>query len=230
VEAGVGQLSGAAQPAEDGAATRRRLLYEASILFARASYSGTSTREIAAAVGVRQPSLFYHFSSKAEIMHLLLEQSLVPPAKVAQRLAGETDRPAGDRLYEYMLFDTRHILGSPYHLGGLEADDVMESAEFVRWRRLRDRLRKARGRIVAEGMQSGEFVDVGVPFATGALTGLVVGVTKAAKPGEGDQDGLLSLRIANFAVRALLSDPARIEEIAARVEPEAGVLDESRTD
>src|SRR5581483_2006845 len=44
--------------------TRERILYEASNLFAREGYHGTTTREIAAAVGVRQPSLFYHFPSK----------------------------------------------------------------------------------------------------------------------------------------------------------------------
>jgi AcrR family transcriptional regulator len=213
-------LKSQAEPDLLESATRRRILYEASMLFARAGYTGTSTREIAAAVGVRQPSLFHHFQSKAEIMHCLLEQSLVPPTKVAEALAGEADRPAGERLYEYMLFDTKHILGSPYHLGGLDADDVMNEKEFARWRRLRDRLRRARGKIVADGIASGEFVDVSVEFASRALTGMVVGLTKSSGPKDDDDNSGLSRRITDFAVRAMLADPDQLVGIVARHDEE----------
>ena len=52
--------------------TRERILTEASRLFAERGYDGTSTRQIADAVGIRQPSLFHHFASKQAIMEELL--------------------------------------------------------------------------------------------------------------------------------------------------------------
>ena len=44
---------------------------EASHLFAVRGYFGTSTRDIADAVGLRQPSLFFHFPSKQAIVEQL---------------------------------------------------------------------------------------------------------------------------------------------------------------
>ena len=48
--------------------TRERILREASRLFARKGFHGTSSREIAEAVENRQPSLSHHFPSKRDIM------------------------------------------------------------------------------------------------------------------------------------------------------------------
>ena len=48
--------------------TREQTLGVSSRLFTERGYRATSTRDIAEGVGIRQPSLFHHFSSKAEIM------------------------------------------------------------------------------------------------------------------------------------------------------------------
>ena len=44
----------------DWSSTRGRILLEASLLFAQRGFFGTSTRDIADAVRIRQPSLFHH--------------------------------------------------------------------------------------------------------------------------------------------------------------------------
>lgn len=48
-------------------ATRERILAAAVTLFADRSFEGATTRDIAAAAGVSQPSLNYHFRSKDEL-------------------------------------------------------------------------------------------------------------------------------------------------------------------
>lgn len=48
-------------------ATRERILAAAVELFADRSFDGATTREIAAAAGVSQPSLNYHFQSKDDL-------------------------------------------------------------------------------------------------------------------------------------------------------------------
>ena len=67
--------------------TRDRILTEASRLFGERGYDGTSTRQIADAVGIKQPSLFHHFASKQAIMEALLDLTYAAPAAVAERLA-----------------------------------------------------------------------------------------------------------------------------------------------
>lgn len=47
--------------------TRLRILHAAADLFAEKGFHGASLREIAGKVGIRTPSLFYHFKSKGDL-------------------------------------------------------------------------------------------------------------------------------------------------------------------
>lgn len=198
--------------------TKERILREASLLFARKGYRATTTREIADAVSIRQPSLFYHFPLKADIMKQLLTYSLTAPSLFAERLAAAPGE-AAERLYELVLFDTLYLMTSPYYLSGLSADDVMEDPEFRTWYVQRDRMRRARQMMVAQGIQSGEFIDVGAEFAESVLVG-VVGSTVSSYSGRMQPDSIeMSRRIAVFALRGLLMKAEALDSVSAQVLP-----------
>lgn len=55
-----------------GAGTELRILLESLRLFAHHGYPATTVRQIAAAVGIKAPSLYEHFASKAEILARLV--------------------------------------------------------------------------------------------------------------------------------------------------------------
>lgn len=55
---------------------RAEILTQAARLFAEQGYDGTSVQEIADAVGIRKPSLLYHFSSKDELRENVIAQML----------------------------------------------------------------------------------------------------------------------------------------------------------
>lgn len=56
-----------------GGATRAHILEVANELFAQQGYDATSLRQIADRVGVTKAALYYHFSSKEELLVALLE-------------------------------------------------------------------------------------------------------------------------------------------------------------
>lgn len=69
----------AAVPAEDGhdEANRRQALIRASAkLFREKGFEATTVRDIAAAVGMRSGSPFYHFANKQEILKAVMEEGL----------------------------------------------------------------------------------------------------------------------------------------------------------
>jgi AcrR family transcriptional regulator len=75
-----------------GQDTHERILDVAARLFVEHGYDGTSVRDIAAALGIANPSLYYHFGSKAELLTELLSEPLerVETATLeAARLSGD---------------------------------------------------------------------------------------------------------------------------------------------
>jgi AcrR family transcriptional regulator len=67
---------------------RRELLRSAAKLFRRKGYDATSTRDIAAAVGMHSGSPFYHFKSKQALLCALMDEGMrAAIAQQAQALA-----------------------------------------------------------------------------------------------------------------------------------------------
>ena len=66
-----------------GIATSRAILDVAADLFARRGYDGVSVREIAQGAGIRESSVYNHFSSKADILETLYDEfiRLVPETR-----------------------------------------------------------------------------------------------------------------------------------------------------
>jgi AcrR family transcriptional regulator len=60
------------RPASDARGTREKILDGAARLYSRRGYGEGSIRNIAAAIGIRGPSLYHHFASKEEVTAELL--------------------------------------------------------------------------------------------------------------------------------------------------------------
>ena len=80
-----------ARPAKaEGRDTRQAILDASLDLFAERGFHGTSMREIARAVGVRESALYHHFDSKQAIFQALLAQ--MGPGRVTQLLQLDVDQ------------------------------------------------------------------------------------------------------------------------------------------
>ncbi|NDK90878.1 TetR/AcrR family transcriptional regulator [Gordonia desulfuricans] len=106
------------QPKRDATTAREEILDAAAELFVRHGYSGTSTRMIADAVGVRQSSLYHHFKNKDDLLAALLETTVVGPLGHARALL-HADGPALDRLLDLAEFDARQLVEARWNLGSL---------------------------------------------------------------------------------------------------------------
>ncbi|MAQ16956.1 MAG: hypothetical protein CMN30_19455 [Sandaracinus sp.] len=89
---------------------RAQLLAAATRLFAARGFEGTSLQAIAAAVGIRKPSLLYHFGSKEELRQAVLDDLLARWNQVLPELlmaAAERDRFDGvlDAMTDFFLDD-----------------------------------------------------------------------------------------------------------------------------
>jgi AcrR family transcriptional regulator len=68
---------------------RQQLLSSAARLFRRKGFGATSTRDIAAAVGMQSGSPFYHFKSKGALLYAVMEEGMRSAiARQAQALQG----------------------------------------------------------------------------------------------------------------------------------------------
>jgi AcrR family transcriptional regulator len=200
-----------AEPIEpEGPTTRQRILREASALFAQKGYHGTSTREIATAVGIQQPSLFHHFESKDAIMSELIDFDLDEPLAVAEREAATGGSPAV-RLYRYLAWDVQYLCQSPYNLSPVQLmlSDPVFAGAVERYRRLVG----ARQSLIREAIAVGEFIDVDPAFAQQAIVWMIRGTIADAEEQTPTQARDTADHLASFAVRALLKDPDELDQI-----------------
>jgi AcrR family transcriptional regulator len=206
------ETMGARGRAKLNGTTRERILFEAAFLFARRGYHATTTREIAEAVGIRQPSLFHHFESKGAIAEALLEWDLGHILPYAQGLAAMRGS-AAVRLYTYLIHDLEHLTLAPYDLNGIYAEDVMNDPAFVRWARRRVELHSAVERIVRQGQDGGEFVSVRPDVVREAVAGVVTRTLSLYSGRHRRASDALTDQIASLVLRGLLRDPSSLEEV-----------------
>jgi AcrR family transcriptional regulator len=71
--------------------TRQRILDVAAKLFSERGFEGTSVRDIATELGIANPSIYYHFKSKGE----LLTELLAEPLEYSHRAILEAEQLTG---------------------------------------------------------------------------------------------------------------------------------------
>lgn len=124
-------------------AVREEILSQARRLFAGRGFSGTSVQQIADAVGIRKPSLLYHFNSKDGLRDGVLEQVLAHWTEVLPQLllrATHEERfdATMESLCEFFVEDPdrarlilREILDRPEHMQELIGRHVRPWIETI---------------------------------------------------------------------------------------------------
>lgn len=80
-----------------GERTAERILDAAEALFAERGFAGTRLRDVAAAAGLRTPSLYNHFESKDELYAAVLERGIRPVVELLAGFVGSRTDEVGHR-------------------------------------------------------------------------------------------------------------------------------------
>ncbi|PRI12600.1 TetR/AcrR family transcriptional regulator [Leucobacter massiliensis] len=200
-------MSTGGRAAQEAPGTRQRILREASLLFWRHGYRGTSTRQIADAVGVQQPSLFHFFPSKRAIMEELLALSL-DETLVGARAARAADGPVAARLQRYVFDDLLVIHRGEVVLAGAHASDVVHEPGFEAWAAKLEELAAILQGLVAEGVAAGEFLPIDPVLAQEMIAGVTIShitMTASGRPPASPEE--LAEQGARFLLRGLTGRP-----------------------
>ncbi|WP_066905588.1 TetR/AcrR family transcriptional regulator [Millisia brevis] len=136
-------------PGGEGQEPRDEILEAAAELFAERGFAGTSTRAIAERVGIRQASLYYHFSGKDEMLIELLTNSVRPSldevTSIEEAATGRLGPAAA--LYLLALVDVRTLMLTPHNVGSFYLLPDVQSPTFARFHDQRRELQHAYGRL-----------------------------------------------------------------------------------
>lgn len=191
---------------------QEEILFQAARLFARKGITPTTTREIAAAAGLRQPSLFHWFANKDAIVEALLELSIAPTLAHAERCFARDER-ASLRLYRVLAFDARELCAAPYDLSAIWLAPEARARRFERFWRLRERLFELIHMLIALGVRAGEFRVAEPLLAAKLLFGMDEGVLSWFDRAGAWSPEQVGDALAEFALRAFLRDPEQLDAI-----------------
>lgn len=210
--------------AVDWSSTRGRILLAASALFAQRGYFGTSTRDIADAVRVRQPSLFHHFEAKHEIFRTLVELDLGPSIdRMQSRIAEESTW--AEKLHLAIACDVREALIQPFDARGLYQDAVLGLDEFADEREGIALFHELVEHVIASGREADEFVVFEPSFVQRAVNGVLFETLREQGGPGGRIRERRPLQAADFVLRALLVDQDTLDRIRVVTQQRLGEIE-----
>ncbi|MEE2031347.1 TetR/AcrR family transcriptional regulator [Rhodococcus chondri] len=149
------------EPRRPGATARAEILDAAAELFTTRGFAPTSTRLIADAVGVRQASLYNHFTTKSDILVALLEDTVDPTLEFVDTLDDAT--PPTVRLCALAWFDAAQLCAGRWNLGALYTLPELREDRFAPFRNAREQLAR-RYRALAVEVLGTDDPRAGLPF------------------------------------------------------------------
>ncbi|HEX9889931.1 MAG TPA: TetR/AcrR family transcriptional regulator [Nitriliruptorales bacterium] len=198
---------------------RAEILRAAGRLFAEKGYEGTSTGEIAEAVGLTQPAIFYYFDSKEALFRELANESVDEPLAELEAILDADATPAA-KLYHQIVFQVTHTLTSPVPLAAV-ADDIARLAGnggFDEYFKKADRYTALLRQVIREGVETGQLRESDNFISMMAILGMSGWALRwfdASGPMTAEQVGH---GFADFSLTALLRMPRTIGKVRKQAE------------
>ena len=189
---------------------KRSVLEVAARLFMERGFAGTSMGDVAHALNVSRPTLYYYFESKDQILRSLVEEVTVSIHEMSRQVAS-VDEPADGKLYEMV---HRHVL---FIIENGTIFRVLTNSQMF----LPDELKKTNDKakagifrnfekVITRGVEEGCFqaVDPGVAALT--VIGMCNWASSWFKPHKQMTREEVASQIAGMATRSLLARSAGV--------------------
>lgn len=151
---------------------RTSIVDAAAKLFAERGYAATGTAELCESVGLGKGSLYYYVESKENLLYLIHERVMNQVLDLATRIA-ELDEPAAERLRQLGQEQISVIAAYPEHVWVFLHEHKALTGERARqFAASRRRYERQIERIMADGVEAGEFVIPDVRVAALAWLGM----------------------------------------------------------
>lgn len=200
----------AAQPETASTGSRRKQLMEnevleqATRLFAERGFNGTSLQDVADAMGLKRPALYYYFRSKDELLDRLIVEATSGPANDLNKIAARSDLDVAARLHAA----ARHIIiwvtsNRDRFLLLVKSESDLSPASAKKFNEGRRAALDAVRSIIAEGIDAGQFRPVDPRVAAFGVWGICNWVAWWYQPdGETPLDAVAD-QLAEMAVAGL---------------------------
>lgn len=162
-----------------------------------------STHAIAQGAGVRQATLYHHFSGREALLLALLLETVQPTLEVARELTASS-APAPARLWALAWWDARQLGHGPVNQGALYLLPETQQPEFAEFREAWEDVRSAYAELI-------EACGVADPAVTDLVLGLVESVI-LIRQRQGLETPIDPGRIADAAVTVILGRTPSPEE------------------
>ena len=193
------------------------ILNVARKLFRENGFAGTSTREIASAAGLRQPSLFHYFPNKEAIFKRVVLSTVEPILEfiATERAVKQLPEIA---LYRLVWHDTHNLCVHENSAGLLFMLPEIHPERMPELWTMRREIIDEYARLLRRGTKSGVFAVDNLQITTNLLFAL-----GESTLGWYDKQGPAWARktahlVAGFALRSVLVDPAQMQDIRSKLQ------------
>ncbi len=161
-----------AQPGNEAESARDAILRAARTLFRQQGVKTTTTRQIADAAGLRQPTIFHYFANKLEIVREIASQAMAPELEfIEAEKARAADPP--ERLYRYTHFVVTNLVSNPSVIGSPLQFPELTPEAFTEFFADYERIFAALEDILRAGMEAGVFLDLPLEVTARQLFALI---------------------------------------------------------
>ncbi len=202
-----------------GRGTARRELVEneiyeqASRLFAERGFAGTSFQDIADAVGLTRPALYYYVKSKDGLLEKLVSDITEVSAADARAVAARQDLDAPGKLHMIVLTSATRHTAHPARFQLLIRSEAELPPPLAKAHAKAQRaVLKALASVIEEGISTGLFRPVDARVAALGVLGMVNWISWWFRPGGRDSAAAVAGQLADMAVNSLKSGNSRRPE------------------